>query len=321
MPATSDAGLARPLLHDPARDVWDGLGRAQKEISPAFFYDERGSALFDQITALPEYYPTRAERAILERLAPALIETLNPKTVVELGPGNGDKARLLLRPLVQRQPQPWYVPIDVSATYLDRLAARFALEFPSLVVCGSESDIAHELRLPPGMPAPLLIAFLGSTIGNFDAQAGAALLARIAAVMRAGDRALIGFDLKKDAARLERAYNDQAGVTAEFNLNALRVLNRELDCEFDPGAFEHYAFYDQAAGRVEMHLRATCAMTVRIGGHGSIALAQGETIRTEISCKYDRPQIESMLREGGLRLERFETGADADFALVLASAA
>lgn len=321
MPATSEAGTVGALTADRARAVWAGLQAEQREIAPAYFYDARGSALFDAITRLPEYYPTRAERAILEQLAPTLIAALRPRTLVELGPGNGDKARLLLRPLIETHSAPWYAPIDVSAAYLTQLTDRFAIEFPSLIVRGSEADIARALGLPAGLPGPVLVAFLGGTIGNFEPGAASALLARIGAVLGPQDRALIGFDLKKDPHRLHRAYNDAAGVTAQFNLNALRVLNRELDCDFDLSVFEHYAFYNESLGRIEMHLRALRAQSVRIGHQGSIDLAPGETIRTEISCKYDRTGIEAMLKASGLRLEAFDTGANADFALVLASRA
>jgi L-histidine Nalpha-methyltransferase len=298
------------------REVWDGLNREQKEISSKYFYDERGSELFDRITALPEYYLTRAEQQILERIAPELIAEIRPNTLVELGPGNGDKARILLDQLLPRAATPVYAPVDVSESYLEQLSAEFTAAYPRLTVRVCLSDITTVLQLPEHLPPPLLVAFLGSTIGNFEEEAARRLLARTASVLQPGDHFMIGFDLKKDSARLHAAYNDAAGVTAEFNLNILRVLNAELDADFDVSAFEHSAFYDEALGRVEMHLVSLRPQSVRIGAIGSVSLRKGETIRTEISCKYGRMDIEGLLGNAGLEIVRFDTDQEQLFSLV-----
>lgn len=301
-----------------AREVWAALNRVPREIPSKYFYDERGSELFDQITRLPEYYLTRAECEILKRITPALIQSAAPCTLVELGPGSGDKTRILLDHIAARASAPVYVPVDVSETYLEQLSAELSANYPGLTVRPSLSDMTREIRLPQRLPGPLIIAFLGSTIGNFEAAAAAALLARIGALLNAEDRLLIGFDLKKDPAVLHAAYNDAAGVTAEFNLNILRVLNRALDCDFDPHAYRHRAEYNQELGRIEMYLLSTRDQVVRVGSLGSVQIGKGESIRTEISCKYDRVQIEGMLEQGGLSMAAFDTDGAERFALVTA---
>jgi L-histidine N-alpha-methyltransferase len=316
--ATERTAALRAEREIMAGEVWSGLNRAQKEIPSKYFYDERGSELFDEITRLPEYYLTRAECRILQRIAPELIRSTSPRTLVELGPGSGDKTRILLDQIVARSDAPVYVPVDVSETYLEQLSAEFRAAYPALVVRPSLSDITREIRLPPRLASPLIVAFLGSTIGNFEAVEAGALLARIGALLTPEDRFLIGFDLKKDPGVLHAAYNDAAGVTAEFNLNLLRVLNQALDCDFDPGAFRHRAEYLESLGRIEMHLVSTQAQAVRIDALGIVQIAEGETIRTEISCKYDRDQIETMLGAAGLELDRFDTDSAGRFALVTA---
>jgi L-histidine Nalpha-methyltransferase len=304
-----------------AREVWQGLNRPQKEIPSKYFYDARGSQLFDAITQLPEYYLTRAEAGILRQRAPELVRACAPNVLVELGPGSGEKTRLLLDPLTARSKTPVYVPLDISESYLNQLREQFTAEYPGLLVRTSLSDISTEIRLPAMLGGPLLVAFLGSTIGNFDTPDAIALLQRAAAAMQGPDRLLVGFDLKKDEARLNLAYNDSAGVTAEFNLNVLRVLNRELDCDFDLGSFQHCAFYNTEAGRIEMHLVSDRAQDVRIDSFGFVQVAEGESIRTEISCKYDRADIENMLNTAGLALTRFDTDREDAFALVTAARA
>jgi L-histidine N-alpha-methyltransferase len=298
------------------QDVWSGLNREQKEISSKYFYDERGSELFDRITELPEYYPTRAERQILERIAPEVIEETRPNTLVELGPGNGDKARILLDQLVPRAAMPVYAPVDVSESYLEQLSAELSAAYPRLTVRVCLSDITTALQLPGRLPAPLLIAFLGSTIGNFEEAAASALLAHTASVLQVGDHFLIGFDLKKDPQRLHAAYNDAAGVTAEFNLNILRALNAELETNFEVSAFEHRAFYNESLGRVEMHLLSLRPQSVRIDDLGTVTIREGETIRTEISCKYNRADIDALLGNAGLEAVRFDTDQEQLFAVV-----
>ena len=291
------------------------LSRPQKELSPKWFYDARGSALFDEITRLPEYYLTRTERSLLEREATAWLARSRVRAIVELGPGNGEKARILLAALPS---DATYVPVDISRTYLDAIASDLQECFPEATILPVEADITSSLALPRDVPAPAVVAFLGSTLGNFDPLSAQRLLRRIAAVMRPDDWLLLGADLKKDAQTLERAYNDAAGVTAEFNSNILRVLNRELDADFDRDGFEHRAFYDADAGRVEMHLVARRDMTVTIPDAGRVAIAAGESIRTEISTKYDRPGLELLLEAAQLTLEHWFTDDEQRFSLLVA---
>ena len=301
------------------RDVACGLARPQKELPPKYFYDRRGSELFDEITRLPEYYLTRTERALLECWSTSLMLSVRPGALVELGAGSADKTRLLLDAMLYAESGDLYVPIDVSAEFLDDTAARLRDEYPTLGVAPLVGDIAEPLELAPDLPSPAVIAFLGSTIGNFDASGSRRLLRNVADAMRPGDRFLLGADLRKDPAVIERAYNDARGVTAEFNRNVLHVLNRELAANFDLSRFEHRAFYDRSLHRIEMHLVSTTDQRVAIPGVGDIAFAGGESIRTEISCKYDRPTLTEMLGAAGLVIERWISDATATYALVLAS--
>jgi len=299
------------------RDVARGLSQPQKELSPKYFYDHRGSQLFEQITELPEYYLTRAERAILDAEMPALMRELRPATLVELGAGSAVKTRRILHAMRDAGSARCYVPVDVSASFLAETAARLRGEYPRLRVDPVVADFTERVPLAPSLPRPLLVAFLGSTIGNFDQPAAVRLLRRVRAALGPGDRLLLGADLRKSAARLHAAYNDAAGVTAEFNRNMLRVLNRELGADFDPGAFDHRARYDRAEHRVEMHLVARGAQTVRVPGAGIYKFANGESVRTEISCKYDRPAIDAMCALAGLGVDRWLTDPAGDFALVV----
>jgi L-histidine N-alpha-methyltransferase len=298
-------------------DVRDGLLRAgQKELPPTYFYDERGSALFDEITRLTEYYPTRAERVLLERLAPEIIRLTGPRALAELGAGTATKSRILLRELVQHGPAQ-YLPLDVDGDTMSRTAASLRAEFPSLEVVPIVADMRDDVAAH-GARHPLLYAFLGSTIGNFDNDAARELLQRVRDALRPTDRLLLGVDLVKDTAVLEAAYNDARGVTADFNLNVLRVLNRELDADFNIAAYRHYAFYDVEKARIEMHLVARHAQVVRIPDVGDIRLADGESIRTEISCKYDRRSATALLRHAGFRLTQWMTDPQPLVALALA---
>ena len=299
------------------REVRDGLGRAQKELPPKYFYDSYGSELFERITGLPEYYPTRTERALLERWAPDWIQTLRARAVVELGAGSAAKTRIILDAVQAAGGDGVYVPVDVSGDFLASTAALLCSEYPDLAVVPIVADMATDFLLPEGLPAPVLHAFLGSTIGNFRPDAAVALLVGVRQRMAGGDRFLVGVDLHKDAARLEAAYNDAAGVTAEFNLNVLRVLNRELGAEFDLDRFRHHAFYNADDRCIEMHLVSVEAQRVRIPGVGVVEFAPGETIRTEISCKHDRASVEWMLNAADLRIDRWETDGEELYALSL----
>ncbi|HEU4953374.1 MAG TPA: L-histidine N(alpha)-methyltransferase, partial [Gemmatimonadales bacterium] len=214
-----------------------------------------------------------------------------------------------------------YVPIDVSATFLAQTAAGLRREYPGLLVEPVVADIAEELRLPRRAPGPALIAFIGGTIGNFYPTAAIRLLARVRAAMAPDDRFLMGVDLRKDVARIEAAYNDAHGVTAEFNRNMLRVLNDELGADFDPAEFEHWAFYDRTAHWIEMHLVARGPQRVTIPGIGVVRFARGETLRTEISAKHDEASVAELFQAAGLRLDAWRSDADRLFALVIGSPA
>jgi L-histidine Nalpha-methyltransferase len=317
---TSIAGRPDTSLHDELlRDVAYGLSRPQKELPPKYFYDRRGSELFDEITRLPEYYLTRTERALLDCWSGPLMTALQPAALVELGAGSADKTRLLLDAMVYAGTGEVYVPIDVSAEFLEDSASRLRDEYPSLGIAPLVGDIADPLDLGDDLPGPAIVAFLGSTIGNFDPAGARRLLGNVSEALRPGDRFLLGADLRKDPKIIERAYNDAQGVTAEFNLNVLRVINRELGADFDLDAFEHRAFYDRNLHRIEMHLVSTDDQVAHIPGIGDVAFAGGESIRTEISCKYDRASLGEMLGAAGLGIDRWITDAASTYALVVAS--
>jgi L-histidine N-alpha-methyltransferase len=290
-------------------EVWDGLHREPKELSPKYFYDQRGSELFEEITRLPEYYLTRAERGLLHAVAPTLVAT----TLVELGAGNAEKTRILLDAMSGLTT---YVPVDVSATFLADTAEQLRAEYPRLRVSPIVADITHGAPAAPARPA--LYAFLGSTIGNFSDDDAVTLLSRIRARMKGGDRLLLGADLVKDHATLDAAYNDSRGVTADFNRNILYVLGRELGVDFHPELFEHLAFYNAEAGRIEMHLMATRDLCISIPDAGSIYVRHGESIRTEISNKYDRRRLTAILGAAGLRVTMWNVDERHGYALVVA---
>lgn len=302
------------MLHE----VREGLSRQQKELSPKYFYDHRGSELFEAITALPEYYLTRAERALLHARAAEIARATDARALVELGAGNADKTRILLDAMVAHGSAEMYAPVDVSESFLADSAARLAGEYPSLTITPVVADLTAGFATPAGMPRPAMFAFLGSTIGNFNSMAAVRLLTRIRAAMRPGDSLLLGADLRKDIARIEAAYNDSGGVTAEFNRNMLVVLNRELGADFDPDAFAHQAFFSDEDGRIEMHLVSTREQTVHIPGMPPVRFADGESVRTEISCKYDRGGLEAMLEHAGYHLTHWYERNDDGYALLLA---
>lgn len=306
---------------DPAdvREVAEGLSRPQKELPPRFFYDERGSRLFEEITRLPEYYLTRTERSLLQRWMPEWIGGLAPRALVELGAGSAEKTRIVLDAITAATESAVYVPIDVSADFLDDTAERIEALYPNVEVLPVVADFTDELTLPYSLPRPTLHAFLGSTIGNFGPEPAVALLRRVGARMRATDRFLMGVDLRKDPAVLEAAYDDAAGVTAEFNRNMLRVLNAMTGADFDVDAWEHRSFYNRQDHWIEMHLVSVRDQTVSIPGGGTFRFAAGETIRTEISAKHDRASVDAMFAAAGLEVERWETDADGLYAITLAA--
>ncbi len=299
-------------------DVRVGLASGQKELAPTYFYDATGSELFERITRTPEYYLTRAEHTLLEREADSIALAVRPCSLAELGAGNAEKSRILIRALRARGLCEAYVPVDVDRATLAHTAAILREEFPELDVVSVVADMRRDFRIPPAAPRPLLCAFLGSTLGNFSAAESQLLLSRLRGEIGRDGWLLLGADLVKDAATIERAYNDAEGLTAQFNLNVLTVLNRELGADFDLAAFEHRAFYEPLHRRIEMHLVSRSKQRVTIPLVGKIELEEGESIRTEMSCKYDRESLEDILRESGFALERWMTDDNQGFALVLA---
>ncbi len=301
------------------REVRAGLAKTPREVPPRFFYDERGSRLFESITRLPEYYLTRTERALLGSHGSEWTRSLAPRSLIEPGAGSADKTRVLLDAASAKEQPRLYVPIDVSAEFLEQTARQLSLEYPRLRVEPLVADITRPLPLRDSLPRPAMFAFLGSTIGNFDDEAATALLRDLRRHMDEGDRLLLGADLKKGPARLEAAYNDSAGVTAEFNTNMLEVLNRTFGADFDRSAFEHEAVYDADEGRIEMYLVSARDQTVRFPGIGELGFTAGERIRTEVSNKYDRPRLRRILGRAGLRIERWASDEERLYALLLAS--
>ncbi len=295
-----------------ADDVLDGLTRPFKELPPKHLYDERGSELFEQITALPEYYPTRTERALLVEHADAIVG--DAVELVELGAGSAAKTRVLLD--VGRIAR--FVPFDVSPTALDEA---LAAEYPGLEVVPVTGDFTTDLDRvpPPAPPTRRLLAFLGGTIGNFLPGARRAFLRDLATALGPGDRLLLGAQLITDVDVMEAAYDDAAGVTAAFSLNLLDVVNRELGADFDTALFEHVAFFDPANEWIEMRLRARRAHTVRVAALDlDVAFERGEELRTEISTKFTRERLEADFAAAGLAVDAFHVDAGERFTLALA---
>ena len=301
-------------------DVRAGLGSGPPyTLAPKYFYDERGSELFDQITELPEYYPTRAERAILNRHAPAIVARTGARELVELGSGSASKTRALLYAMAGAGMLERYVPVDVSRVPVERCAEELTELYPGLEVHGLIGDFERDLVHLPGGERRLF-AFLGGTIGNFDPPARHRFLTTLRSLMGPTDRLVVGTDLVKDPAVLVRAYDDSAGVTAAFDLNVLSVLNRELEADFDVAAWQHLARWNAGEEWIEMRLRALRDQRVAIPGAGLVVdFAAGDEIRTEISSKFTRPRIESELEAAGLRLVELFTDPDDLFALSLAA--
>jgi len=301
-----------------ADDVREGLSMDLKQLPPKYFYDERGSELFDRITTLPEYYPTRCEREILNRHAPEIVRDSKAAEVVELGSGSASKTRALLYAMAGEGTLRRYVPLDVSQATVESCAAELTELYPGLEVHGVVGDFDRDLeRVPAGRRR--LFAFLGGTIGNLFPDERAAFLARLRELMLPDDRLLIGTDLVKDRSVLEAAYNDSRGVTAEFNRNVLRVVNDGLGANFAPEAFEHVAFFDEANSWIEMRLRANGAQSVRIEGADlELTFEDGEEIRTEISAKFTRDAVQSELAGAGLELDDFFTDGEGLFGLAVA---
>lgn len=302
-------------------DVSAGLTAEPKTLPPKYFYDARGSELFDEITRLPEYYPTRAETAILRRHAGDIARLSEARTLVELGSGTSAKTRLLLRALTRAGSLRRFVPFDVDPVVLAQAAEQISAESPQLTVAPVVGDFEEHLTLLPSGERQL-IAFLGSTIGNLEPVARARFLREVSSVLRPGDTFLLGTDLVKDAGRLQRAYDDSAGVTAAFNRNVLTVVNRELGADFDENAFEHVALWDAEHEWIEMRLRSSRAQDVEITGlERTVRFAAGEEMRTEISAKFRRDGVAAELNQVGLRVVQFWTDPDGDFGLSLSTPA
>jgi L-histidine N-alpha-methyltransferase len=304
--------------HDLARDARAGLTATFKELAPKYFYDELGSSLFEEITELPEYYPTRAERSILEEQASAIVAAADPQCLIELGAGSASKTRALLDAMRDAGSLHTYVPVDISEEITRATAEALVAEYPGLRVHGVICDFDNHLERLPAWGQRRMFAFLGGTIGNFDEAKRAPFLSRVASLLGGADTLLLGTDLVKDRARLEAAYNDSAGVTARFNKNVLTVLNRELGANFDLDRFEHFAFYDSDEERIDIRLRSLEAQTVTVADLGlEVGFTDGEEMRTEISCKFTRESLERLFTEAGLELVEFWTDAAGEFALSL----
>jgi L-histidine N-alpha-methyltransferase len=305
-------------------DVLDGLTRPFKELPPKHLYDARGSELFDQICDLPEYYPTRTERAILDECADMIVRRTGMAELVELGSGTAAKTRVLLSAM-DRAGTLWrYVPFDVAEQVVRDCAAALADEYPAMDIHGIVGDFERHLaKIPrPERECPRVVAFLGGTIGNFPPGARRRFLRALAGLLTPGDYLLLGTDLVKDIDVLEAAYDDAQGVTAEFNRNVLHVLNRELDADFQTELFEHVAFFDPDREWIEMRLRARRACHVRIDALDlEVDFDRGEELRTEISAKFTRDRLRADYAAAGLELAEWFTDDQGLFALSLATPA
>ncbi|MFB8348652.1 L-histidine N(alpha)-methyltransferase [Streptomyces niveus] len=305
----TDAALRADVLH--------GLTRSPKSLPPKWFYDARGSELFEEITALDEYYPTRAEREILLARAPGIAKATGARTLVELGSGSSEKTRHLLDalPLLRG-----YVPVDVSESALTGAADSLLAERPDLQVHALIADFTKDMELP-AMPGPLLIAFLGGTIGNLLPGERAEFLAAVRTLLAPGDALLLGTDLVKEESVLVRAYDDASGVTAAFNKNVLAVVDRELGADFDPADFDHVARWDSEQQWIEMRLRARRALTVKIPELDLVVtFDEGEEMRTEVSAKFTQDRVRTELAGAGMELRHWWTDEAGRFALSLATA-
>src|SRR5438309_5618645 len=301
-----------------ADDVLDGLTRPFKELPPRHFYDARGAQLFDRICELPEYYPTRCERAILDERADEIAQITAAVELVELGSGTAAKTRVLLDALSAAGTLGRYVAVDVTETMVRESAEALTREYPGLQVHGVIGDFERHLGHVPPAVGPRIVAFLGGTIGNFPPGSRRRFLRQIGRLLGPEDHLLMGTDLVKDPHVLEAAYDDSQGVTAEFNRNVLRVLNRELQADFDPDDFEHVALFDPEHEWIEMRLRARRELTVVVRGLDlPVHFDEGEELRTEISAKFTPERLEGDLSAAGLELVRWLTDSDDFFALTL----
>jgi L-histidine N-alpha-methyltransferase len=311
------AGFLESSLRADARA---GLTATPKWLPPKWFYDAEGSALFEKITELPEYYPTRTERAILRARSGMIAEQSGARTLVEIGSGSSEKTRLLMDALRDAGTLRRYVAVDVSESALVSAGSALIEEYPGLVVDAVVSDFEEHLGLPPVSDGPRLVAFLGSTIGNLLPGARAAFLSRVRSALRPDDTFLLGTDLVKDVATLRAAYDDSAGITAAFNKNVLSVLNGELGADFDQDSFEHVVVWDPQAEWIEMRLRSTISQTVHVPEIDLvIGFGAGEQMRTEVSAKFRRERIAAELSAAGFAMRHWWTDPAGQFGLSLSA--
>lgn len=312
-----DASDYAALLRADARA---GLSDTPKWLPPKWFYDARGSALFEEITALPEYYPTRAERELLAARSRDITDLTRARSLVELGSGSSEKTRLLLDALRDGGTLEVFMPLDVSDTALAQAADAIAADYPGLRVRGVVGDFTRDLKLLPAEGARV-VAFLGGTIGNLLPADRARFLSQLRASVEPGEWLLLGAGLVTDPAVLVAAYDDAAGVTAQFNRNVLHVLNRELGADFDPSTFEHVAVWDPEREWIEMRLRATRAMTVHLPALDlTVAFTAGEEMRTEVSAKFRRDGLAGELAAAGFAVRRWWTDPGDRYSLSLSEA-
>lgn len=306
----------QPPEADMARQALTTLRREQPGLHPKFLYDAEGSRLFEAITRQPEYYPTATERTLLEARAPELAKRVEPATLIaEPGAGNCEKARLLLE---HWQPR-GYMPIEISRDELLWASRELARDFPHLAIHAVCADYTRPVAWPDATPPPRMVFFPGSTLGNFEPAERVPFVHRLRELAGHGGSLLLGADLHKETAVLDAAYNDAAGYTAAFNRNVLHHLNRVLDAGFEPDAFEHEAFYNEQARRVEMHLRCHRDQTLQIDGE-TVHLPAGSTIHTENSYKFTRPELETLLEQAGFKVDTWWEDPDKAFSLCFANA-
>jgi len=305
------------LLASMPEEVRQGLESCPKQLPSKYFYDERGSRLFDRITRLPEYYPTRTERSLLKRLAPEVARVTRARELLELGSGTAEKTRELIEAGLEEGSLQRFLPFDVSREVAEQSAHELARRYPELTVHAVVGDFEQHLaQLPDGRRR--LVALLGSTIGNFVEDQAVDLLRRVERIVDEEGWLLLGTDLVKDPAVLEAAYNDSQGVTAAFNRNILEVVNEHLDGDLETEAFAHVAFFNEREERIEMHLEARRAQTARLEAIDlDLQIEAGERILTEVSCKYTRQSVERMLEAAGFSLEHWFTDANDYFGLSL----
>jgi len=303
-----------------AADALRGLTASPRWLPPKYFYDAFGSALFERITTLPEYYLTRAEEEILAARAGALMQAIDPRDIVEVGAGAARKIRYLLEAREGARVPLRYVPVDVDAQTMREAAGRLLGDYAGLRIHGVVGDFERHLLHVPPADGRRLVIFLGSTIGNLDPPARLEFLAQVRSLLRPGDRFLLGMDLVKDRAALEAAYDDAAGVTREFNRNVLRVVNRALEGDFRPEAFRHHAFFNEGESRIEMHLVPEAPQRAQLRRIGlTVELSPPESIWTESSYKFTRASAAAMFAGAGLALETWYTDTRERFALAVAA--